>query len=634
MNTENTLSEINHIDAGKSDLQTDNGPERGFSGRIIKADLGSDEFALAEDGVYWVDVNDQQIKPIMLVSAPLKIAAYSRDINGNNWGRILEFRDKDDKHQEYHMKMQDLKRDGEEIVDALFSRGLSIAPGKKARLKLVEYIQNSQPENNKRARSTDVTGWHDNRFILPHEVLGDVSERIIYQGRQPATRAYDRQGSIEDWQENVARLCVGNSRLVLAVATSFAAPLLRFVGMESGGFHFVGNSSTGKSTALHVAASVMGRPENYVQSWRATSNGLEGIAKFHNHTCLMLDELSQVQPREAGEIAYMLANGSGKLRANIKGDAREKASWQLLFLSSGEVTLAEHMHEGGKKARAGQEVRLVDIQADAGKELGLFENIHGFQSGAAFSDALKGNARRNHGAVFREFISRVILDSVDLQKRLEDSIDSIVMGLLPKDADGQVGRVASRFALIAAAGELATQYGITGWNKGEVINAVTTCFQSWLYLRGGVGNQESKNLIDQVRGYFEQYGDSRFVGVHFAKPNEGLVITDKFQKYNRRDGFRNRDEHGRNEFLVLPAAFREICEGFSVRAAAKILVKKGIITPGNDGKSQKGMRLPDMGMKKFYHFNSSVWEEDQVAEPAVEQLVVVEDESWDYDSID
>jgi putative DNA primase/helicase len=79
----------------------------------------------------------------------------------------------------------------------------------------------------------------------------------------------------------------------------------------------------------------------------------------------MLDELSQVQPREAGEIAYMLANGSGKLRANIKGEAREKATWRLLFLSSGEVTLAEHMTEGGKKARAGMEIRLVDIHADA-----------------------------------------------------------------------------------------------------------------------------------------------------------------------------------------------------------------------------------------------------------------------------
>lgn len=601
-------------DTKDSAQQTMNTPEGAFTGRIIKADLGNDEFALADDGVYWVEVKGQQIKPVMQISAPLKIVAYSRDINGNNWGRILEFRDKDDTLQEYHMKMQDLKRDGEEIVDALFSRGLSIAPGKKARLKLVEYIQNCQPDNKMRARSTDVTGWHGNRFILPHEVLGDDSERIIYQGRQPTTRAYNRQGSIEDWQENIARLCVGNSRLILAVATSFAAPLLRFAGMESGGFHFVGNSSTGKSTALHVAASVMGRPDNYVQSWRATSNGLEGIAKFHNHTCLMLDELSQVQPKEAGEIAYMLANGSGKLRANIKGDAREKASWQLLFLSSGEVTLAEHMHEGGKKARAGQEVRLVDIQADAGKELGLFEDIHGFNSGAAFSDALKVNARQNHGAVFNDFISKVIMEADGLQKKLEDTVEAFVKEMMPVGASGQVERVAARFALIAAAGELATKYGITGWDDGEAIKAVTSCFQSWLNLRGGAGNQESRNLLEQVRNFFEQYGDSRFVGVQLGANGVGLQVTDKLQKVQNRAGFRRLDQHGRTEFIVLPAAFQEICEGFSIRAAAKLLVEKGIITPGKDGRSQKALRLPDMGMKKFYHFNSCVWEASQASD--------------------
>lgn len=630
---------MEQIETAGTDHNTVNIPEGGFSGQIVKAVLGRDEFALTDNELYFVDLKGQEIKPVMLISSALKIVAESRDINGNNWGRILEFRDKDNILREYHMKMQDLKRDGEDVVDALLSRGLSIAPGKKVRSKLVEYVQNSQPESQKRARSTDVTGWHGNRFVLPHEVLGDDSERIIYQGRQPETRAYGRQGSIKEWQDNVGRLCVGNSRLVLAVATSFAAPLLQLMGMESGGFHFVGNSSTGKSTALHVAASVMGRPENYIQSWRATSNGLEGIAKFHNHTCLMLDELSQVQPREAGEIAYMLANGSGKLRANIKGDARDKASWQLLFLSSGEVTLAEHMHEGGKKARAGQEIRLVDIQADAGSHMGLFENIHDHQSGAAFSDALKTNARKHHGEVFREFISKVILDADGLKNRLEDSINYFMTNKIPKGAGGQVERVAARFGLIAAAGELATQYGITGWDEGEAVNAAVTCFQSWLILRGGVGNQESKNLIEQVRSFFERHGDSRFVAVQFG--DDGITgplrTIDKFQNIQNRAGFRHRpkkDELKRTEFLVLPAAFQEICEGFSVKAAAKLLVEKGIITPGNDGKSQKAMRLPDMGMKRFYHFNSSVWEEEQKPEQTVDQTDVVQDEPADYDSVD
>ncbi|SUG64782.1 Phage DNA primase [Salmonella enterica subsp. enterica] len=65
---------------------------------------------------------------------------------------------------------------------------------------------------------------------------------------------------------------------------------------------------------MKVAASVCGGTD-YWHSWRATGNALEGIASRHNDALLPLDELREVDPREAGMIAYMLANGQGKGRA-------------------------------------------------------------------------------------------------------------------------------------------------------------------------------------------------------------------------------------------------------------------------------------------------------------------------------
>jgi len=575
-----------------------------FQGQVVESILGEHEFAINEKGVYLVDINENRIRPIMPVCAPLTIVAETRDVNGDNWGRILEFHDKDGNLQRYAMKMQDLRRDGDEVVDALLSKGLAIAPGKKPRLRLVEYIQNCQPENNARARTTDMTGWHGNQFILSSEIIGEGDERVIYQGQQREAKTYQQMGTLEEWRNNISRLCVGNSRLVLAVSAAFAAPLLRLIDMEGGGVHFVGNSSTGKSTALYVAASVMGSPEHYNQSWRATGNGLEGIAKFHNDTCLIIDEMGQVQAKEAGEISYMLANGAGKLRANIRGDARPKANWRLLFLSSGEVTLAEHMTEGGKKARAGMEVRLVDIQADAGRDMGIFEYLHGYQNGAEFSDQLKIWSTHYHGTPFREFIRHVIEDELAIaavKETQEDFMDRRV----PTEASGQVRRAATRFALIAAAGELATRYGITGWEEGAASNAAAICFESWLSLRGGTGNQETKRLLEQVKDFLEKHGDTRFVLVKFGRLKE-LVIADSKQKVLNRAGFRRKDEDA-TEFLVLPSAFHEMCEGFNIRTAAKILIDKGVLTPADDGKSQKIRRLPEMGPKRFYHINSSIW---------------------------
>jgi putative DNA primase/helicase len=127
-------------------------------------------------------------------------------------------------------------------------------------------------------------------------------------------------------------LCVGNSRLAFAVACAFAGPMLRPAGMESGGFHLPGRQFGGKTTALKLAASVYGGT-SYLQRWRSTDNALEAIAAQHSDCLLILDELAQIDPKTAGECAYMLANEQGKARATRTGTPRARQAWRLLFLS-------------------------------------------------------------------------------------------------------------------------------------------------------------------------------------------------------------------------------------------------------------------------------------------------------------
>lgn len=54
--------------------------------------------------------------------------------------------------------------------------------------------------------------------------------------------SYQPNGELTDWQQNIARYAVGNSRLCLALGASFAAPLLSLLNEESGGFHLMGDS--------------------------------------------------------------------------------------------------------------------------------------------------------------------------------------------------------------------------------------------------------------------------------------------------------------------------------------------------------------------------------------------------------
>jgi putative DNA primase/helicase len=123
------------------------------------------------------------------------------------------------------------------------------------------------------------------------------------------------RGSLENWKNTVSKYCVGNPLLICAVSAALAGPLLDLIDMEGGGVHWRGKSSLGKTTVQKVASSVWGSPK-FMQTWRATANGLEGVAAICNSTCLVLDEISQVSGKEAGYVAYMLANGHGKLRAD------------------------------------------------------------------------------------------------------------------------------------------------------------------------------------------------------------------------------------------------------------------------------------------------------------------------------
>ena len=81
---------------------------------------------------------------------------------------------------------------------------------------------------------------------------------------------------------------------------------------------------------------------------------------------------------------------------------------------------------------------------------------------------------------------------------------------LPPQADGQVGRVAARFALVAAAGELATALEILPWPQGEASFAAARCFDDWLAARGGHGPEEITEGIRRVRSFLEMHGSSRF----------------------------------------------------------------------------------------------------------------------------
>lgn len=493
---------------------------------------------------------------------PLYLDAITADSRGENFGRLLRFRDAIKRWHTWNMPMRLLKGSGEDLRGELLSLGLELDP-KGMRSRLHAYLVHRVPE--RRVTAALRVGWHGETFVLPDRSYGPGASDVHYQSESAAHAEFSTAGSLDDWREHVAALAPENMALTLAISAAFAGPLMSPTHVEHAGVHFVAESSTGKSTALQAAASVWG-PPGYIRTWRATSNGLEAAAVESNDALLVLDEVGESDPAEIGRVIYGLGNGRGKSRANVLGLARQVAQWRTVLLSSGEKTIEAHQAEGRQRSRAGQSVRLLDIPAAAAH--GTFDVLHGHPSGRHLADAIKSACARHYGVAGRAFLEHVTSGE-------RPDYGALIASILDRfGADGgQEARAARQLALLALAGETATAAGITGWPAGAALAAALAAFEAWR-TRRGAGNAEPRQIMEQVRDFIDTHSDSRF-----SPPGTtGPVVRE-------RAGWIETDPAGRLVHLFTRAGMREAVAGHDLTRALSVLRREGWLIPGGNGKN-------------------------------------------------
>jgi putative DNA primase/helicase len=522
------------------------------------------------------------------ICSPLHLDAVTFDAQQNNFGRLLRFKTTTGRWRVWAMPMELLRGSGEELRGELLAMGVQIDPG--AHRLLGQYLQALTPK--RRVRCALSVGWCGPDYVLPDEVIGPNATGVIFQSGERGHDEHTRSGTFDGWKQDIASRAVDNPLLMLALSASFAGPLLGRCNAEGGGVHFVGDSSTGKTTAIEAACATWGGP-GFRRSWRATANGMEGAAALFNDNMLALDEISEADPREVGAIVYALGNGRGKQRASRSGSARSVAQWRTFVLSSGERTIATTMNEAGRSIKAGQSVRLLDIPAS--RTYGAWDDLHGFPSGNALSDALKRAAAMHHGHAGRAFLHKLTRDDRDFAERL-NTIKNLPE-FAADDGEGQDRRAAGRFALLALAGELATEYGITGWTEGAALAAAAECFRAWRAARGrGRGNDERRQILDAVAGFIDRHGDSRFSSASAAGDHDPKVI-------NRAGWWR--DEPEGRVFLFHADGMREALKSFDFKRALDVLREVGALL-GTGAERSRSERIAAIGgTRRVYPIQSA-----------------------------
>lgn len=570
-------------------------------------------FKLDAEGL-WFEVTGKKGEKIPFkVSAPFEPLGEARDPDGSGWAVVIRFRDPDGRVKTEVVSRAALVSEGAGVRARLASEGLMIVPGRGQYDRFTACL--AELRCTRRITLVNATGWAPgDRFVLPARVVGPPgAEQVLFTGDAGALH-YRAAGTLDGWRQDVAAKASGNPLLLLALSIGFAGPLLRPLGMEGGGFHFRGGSSSGKTTLGLAAGSIWGGggPLGSAHSWRATANALEMIAYGHSETLLVLDELALVAPEEAGQAAYALATGQGKARSKTDGQLRKRSEWRAIMLSTGEIGLADHIRSSrrGDRAMAGQELRLLDIAADAGKGMGVWETLHAFTGPAELSDALKAATRDHYGHAGPAFLEHFVSD-IEEAKRIAGEVMAGFMATAKRaDDHGQVHRAALRFALVAAAGELASAFGVAPWEGGEASAAGLMLFNRWADAFGRSAPREERDVLRTLKGAIEQdlsrfanLGEDR--GAEWEEPASDRAGEARSLKTL---GFRHVSGPD-TYYLFHEAGWAEVFRGFDLRFAAQTLLEVGYLEKG-DGKHLKKQKKVQSQNRRFYWVKASILELD------------------------
>ncbi|HEV2366023.1 MAG TPA: DUF927 domain-containing protein [Caulobacteraceae bacterium] len=581
-----------------------------------------------EDGrsLYW---RPEEKKPPVRLCARPDVLGLARDQFGSNWTTVLSFADREGRQKTVLAPHADLAAGKVDVFSRLAGMGLSMRCDKLGREKLATAIIGVRtPRLIELAYSC---GWHGDAYVLPGVTIGARAEPVIYDG-PPSASFHGHRGSAEAWRTEVAGRAPGNAVLLFCLSAAFAAKLLTPLGAEGGGFHLRGGSSVGKTASLIVAGSVDGGggPLGFCHTWRATPNAVEAIACAHNDGLLSFDEIKTLGGDAAGEAAYALATGQMKGRLTDRADLRARRTWRTYVLSSGEISLAQLIASGKNRdhAFAGQELRLVDLDVEierVGEAWSAFQAVDVGQTHAEFAREITAMARAHYGHAGPAFVEAFLGKREWALGYVQEKRREFLKAAHQRDDTGQITRTADRFAIVAAAGELAAELRIVPWIEGEAFGAASLLFERWAAAFGRRQPREHLQALEAVQGFLARFGESRFRRFEAGSTQDEAALGGSARNFDEagwRREQKTRDDDGvitvETTWFIHPSAWRnEICKGRDPTNVARAVKLAGhLLTDGGDERRlTKKLWVPGGGARSFYGVRDSIMAEAEF-EPA------------------
>lgn len=311
---------------------------------------------------------------------------------------------------------------GQRCMREFFGQGLSFIETPENVEAIMDYVL----ESDKQAPTVyvhDKLGFYtiDNHLVfLGNTMIGHPTKQSSYRSpelssptnaSQPEKTA--PQGTLDAWLTIVNYRVLGNIHLQLALAIGLSAPvahLLRAAKViaEVPFWSLIGESSTGKTTALRLMASCWGSPEEsdgLISDFHTTETAffamLEGFGIPH-----LIDEATREMNRDFAPIIYSLSKGADKWRCDTKGIVKARKKFSGVVVISGENSLFEQ-----STPNLGTYARMVELNLT-------------WTNDADHARRLSAELRRNYGTAAEPFVKLLLQIQEETPQLLEQLFDT------------------------------------------------------------------------------------------------------------------------------------------------------------------------------------------------------------------
>jgi hypothetical protein len=372
-----------------------------------------------------------------------------------------------------------------------------------------------EPSFSDRGLATVTGGWVDEGFtayVFGDRVIGNSGEtgslvvpvpqydsgvavNLGGRGSLPpeCQKRFRVRGTRQGWKEDVALEATCSSAAMIAICAAFAAPLISLTGAEPFVILFADETTSGKSTAELIGASVIGIGEvKLLPRWKGTEAGIEGLAQDFAHMYFPIDDLSHVgAPKKILEridqVAYWMNSGGiqhkhERAAERVAGRPIPQNAIAAIMVTSCEKSIAEMERLCSVRLNEGAEMRILELPAAAyPNSQGVVDRLlpENLSDRANFAIEWIANMRatcaENHGKIYLKWL-RMLIDDRSRALQFINERRPEFRRAIGNPLDNKARRAAKHFELLYAGGAYAIDRSLLEWSRKSLFDV---CVAYW-----------------------------------------------------------------------------------------------------------------------------------------------------------